>query len=252
LIAKSSPTQGFGSTYDNRRAIEALSIYLDKAQTPVAPTRIALVGQGELRLEETHRVIEKSVVQDSPLELTISGSEVGTRVEYVYLPQAPGDQIGPLKQGFIVTRSIKRFNSEGRAIERLADKAGAKRKIALGDILEIDVQVTAEENRTHVALVVPFAAGLEPMNPALENASALASPSENDSIEPAYLQRLDHEVRYYFLGLPRGTHSFHFRARAATEGSFVQPAPYAEQMYRQDVRGRGEGLRLIVTGEHEK
>ena len=40
--------------------------------------------------------------------------------------------------------------------------------------------------------------------------------------------------------------------RVATEGSFVHPAPYAEQMYHQEVRGRGEGLRVVVQGEHER
>ena len=46
----------------------------------------------------------------------------------------------------------------------------------------------------------------------------------------------------------QGTHTFHFRVRAATEGSFVHPAPYAELMYREEVRGRGEGLRVVVKG----
>ena len=65
-------------------------------------------------------------------------------------------------------------------------------------------------------------------------------------------QRLDHEVRYYFNQLPKGTHSFRFRVRAASEGSFVQPAPWGELMYREKVRGRGDGMRVIVTGAHEK
>ena len=110
----------------------------------------------------------------------------------------------------------------------------------------------SDQPRQHVAFVVPFAAGLEPLNPALENASSDARPSQEDSITPAYVQRLDHEVRYYFLQLPRGTHTFHFRVRAATEGSFVHPAPYAEQMYRQEVRGRGEGLRVVIQGANER
>jgi uncharacterized protein YfaS (alpha-2-macroglobulin family) len=103
-----------------------------------------------------------------------------------------------------------------------------------------------------VALVVPFAAGLEPLNPALAGSGPLARPSESDSIQPTHAQRADGEVRYYFARLPRGSHSFHFRVRAASEGSFVHPAPWAEMMYRQEVRGRGEGMRVVVTGEHEK
>ena len=79
-----------------------------------------------------------------------------------------------------------------------------------------------------------------------------ARPSRSDSIRPTYVQRLDNEVRYYFTVLPRGTHTFHFRVRATCEGSYVHPAPYAEQMYHQEVRGRGVGMRIDVTGEHHK
>jgi len=50
--------------------------------------------------------------------------------------------------------------------------------------------------------------------------------------------------------LPAGTHSFHFRARAVNQRSFVHPAPWAE--YHQEVRGRGEGMRVTVRGSMEK
>ena len=55
------------------------------------------------------------------------------------------------------------------------------------------------------------------------------------------------EVRYYFTRLSKGTHTFYFRVRAATDGYFVHPAPWAEQMYHQDVRGRGAGMRLEIN-----
>ncbi|HEY0839393.1 MAG TPA: hypothetical protein VGD74_04350, partial [Vulgatibacter sp.] len=105
----------------------------------------------------------------------------------------------------------------------------------------------ANEERAHVALIVPFAAGLEPLNPALENVGAIARPSQPDSLQPSYVQRLDHEVRYYFVRLPKGQHSFHFRVRATTPGSFVHPSPWAEQMYHPEVRGRGDGMRVVIS-----
>jgi alpha-2-macroglobulin len=121
-----------------------------------------------------------------------------------------------------------------------------------GDVLELHVRLEVSEDRTQVALVVPFAAGLEPMNPALASAGPLARAAEADTLEPTHVQRLDGEVRYYFTALPRGAHAFHFRVRAASEGAFVHPAPWAELMYRQEVRGRGEGMRVVVLGPHEK
>ena len=138
------------------------------------------------------------------------------------------------------------------APQHLDDHKGETRKVAVGDIVEIHARLTNEEDRYHVALVVPFAAGLEPLNPELETSGADAKPAESDTITPAYVQRLDNEVRYYFTHLPRGTFALHFRVRATNQGSFVHPAPWAEAMYQQEVRGRGEGMRVVVSGAQEK
>ena len=118
--------------------------------------------------------------------------------------------------------------------------------MAVGDIVELSTTLVSDEDRFHVALIVPFAAGLEPLNPALKTAGADAVPSRSDSRTPTYVQRLDHEVRYYFDFLPKGTHAFHFRARATVEGSFTHPPPIAEGMYAPEVRGRGVGQRFII------
>ena len=94
------------------------------------------------------------------------------------------------------------------------------------------------------------------MNEGLANVAAgpgaIAMPSESDTLTPTFVERRDEEVRYYFDRLPRGTHAFPFRVRATSQGRFVHPAPWAEQMYRADVRGRGDGLKVVVTGAEEK
>jgi uncharacterized protein YfaS (alpha-2-macroglobulin family) len=252
LLSYASPTQGFRSTYENRRAIAALALYLDRAKPNVPNSTIALSSGKTLTVNGTVKTAKATLASDKPLEATVTGGPVGVRVAYQYVPAQPGDQVTATQRGFLVSRSETHLHADGSDETRFQDKAGEKQTLKLGDILELHTQLVNDEARPHVALVVPFAAGLEPLNPALENASSDAKPSQADSITPAYVQRLDNEVRYYFLQLPKGTYTFHFRVRAATEGSFVHPAPYAEQMYRQEVRGRGEGLRVVVQGEHER
>jgi uncharacterized protein YfaS (alpha-2-macroglobulin family) len=116
----------------------------------------------------------------------------------------------------------------------------------------VHTQLTLSAAMSQVALVVPFAAGFEPMNPELKTSGKDAQPSRADSLTPSHVQRLDGEARYYFLQLAPGTYAFHFRVRASTEGAYVHPAPWAEQMYHPEVRGRGAGMRVVVTGAHEK
>ena len=252
LLSRANPEYGFGSTHANRRALAALGTYLEKNTTPQAKTTVAFAGVADAVLDETKRAGRRTVEGDTALGLTITGGKLSARVQQKYLPGGAGQSVEPKKEGFIVSRSLSWLHSDGSALTHHDDKAGATLSLPLGEVLEIHAQLVTDELRHHVALVVPLAAGLEPLNPNLETASSDAKPSQADSINPTFVQRLDNEVRYYFNELPRGTYTFHFRVRASSEGKFVHPPPYAEQMYKEEVRGRGAGMRIVVTGLHEK
>jgi uncharacterized protein YfaS (alpha-2-macroglobulin family) len=252
LLSYANATKGFPSTYENRRAIAALAIYLERAKPNVPNSTIALSGGKTLTVNGETKTAKTTLATEKPQEATVTGGPVGVRVAYKYVPATPGDKVTSTQKGFLVSRSATHIHADGSDQTRFQDKAGEAQNLKVGDILEIHAQLVSDQPRNHVALVVPFAAGLEPMNPALATSGRDATPSQADTTTPTYVQRLDNEVRYYFLQLPQGTHTFHFRVRAATEGSFVHPAPYAEQMYRQEVRGRGEGMRIVVQGDHER
>lgn len=252
LVSRANATYGFGTTYGNRRAIAALGVYLDKNTTPQTKTTIAMAGVDSVSLDENKKAARRNLDADAPPVVTVTGGAVSVRVQQKFLPAGRGDTVEPRKEGFIVSRSLTWIHSDGSANTNHDDKTGSSLSVPLGEILEINAQLVTDETRHHVALVVPIAAGLEPLNPNLETAGSDAKPSQPDSTTPTYVQRLDSEVRYYFSELPRGTHTFHFRVRASSEGKFVHPPPYAEQMYREEVRGRGAGMKIVVTGGHEK
>ena len=252
LISYLSPEGGFGDTHATRRALEALAAYVDKATPPVAKSSLALAGQAELQVDGKRKAAHLTTHSEQPLSGALQGGAAGIRVNYTYLPAAPGDQVAASPKGFIVSRSMSMVSEDGAMDPPEEDQAGQVRQLAVGQVVELHARIVTEQERWRVALVVPFAAGLELLDPALQTSGAVAHPSERDALAPTYVQRLDGEVRYYFDVLPRGSHSFHFRLRAASEGSFVHPAPWAEMMYHQEVRGRGDGLRVIVTGGHQK
>lgn len=258
LLARATGA-GFGTTHDNRRALTALAAYLEKVtggrgklHVTFAATSPAEPGAAEVVLDDNHQAARRTRSAAEPARLTVTGGPVGARIGYSYLPEAPGDKVTARKDGFVVARSLTWLHAGNSAPTHHEDQAGGSLTVNLGDVIELHARLTSDQARTQVALVVPMAAGLEPLNAALANASSDATPSEADSLAPTYVQRLDHEVRYYFTELPAGTFSFHFRVRASNEGSFVHPAPYAEMMYRESVRGRGVGMRINVKGTHEK
>lgn len=252
LLSLGFPAHGFGTTHDNRRAVAALGLYLEKATAPQPKTTVSIPGVVDMTLDETRKAARRITEQERPLSVTVAGGRVGARVQLKYLPATPGDQTEPRKEGLIVTRSLTWHHSDGSQPTHHEDVAGSTFQVAQGEVLEVHTQLVNDEPRHHVALVVPIAAGFEPLNPALETSSSDAKPSGADSLNPTYVQRLDGEVRYYFTELPRGTFTFHFRVRASHEGTFVHPSPYAELMYREEVRGRGAGMRVRVTGAHEQ
>ena len=77
--------------------------------------------------------------------------------------------------------------------------------------------------RHYVAIVVPLAAGMEPLNPNLATAPPEAKPAGTLTLAPTYVAYLDDRVAFYYNTLPKGTYDFYFRTRATVAGSFIQP-----------------------------
>ena len=102
------------------------------------------------------------------------------------------------------------------------------------------------KDRHFVAVVIPLAAGMEPLNPALATAPPEARTEGKVTLEPSYVAFLDDQVAFYYDALPKGTYDFYFRTRAQIEGSFVQPAARAEMMYDLAVEGTSPGARIEV------
>jgi len=252
LIAKGSARWGFGTTHDNRRGIVALGLYFEKARVETPRITVEIPGTPNVILDDKGKAAKRFLNQATQQLVTVSGAPVGARVAYSYLPEAPGDRVVAKNDGLVVSRGLTWLHPDNSAPTNHDDAAGKTLKVGIGDVLELHAQIVNDQTRNHVAFVVPFAAGLEPLNPALATSGSDATPSRSDSLTPTFVQRLDHEVRYYFNELPAGTYGFHFRVRASSEGSFVHPAPYAEMMYRESIRGRGQAMRIAVTGSREK
>ena len=114
------------------------------------------------------------------------------------------------------------------------------------------MQIVSNEDRTYVAVVVPLAAGMEPLNPRLATAAPEARTRGKLTLAPAYVAYLDDQVAFYYDSLPKGIYDFYFRTRASIPGSFIQPGAYAELMYQQAVNGSSAGARIdILPAEAE-
>jgi alpha-2-macroglobulin len=179
-----------------------------------------------------------------------AGGPVLVRVETRYLPASDGAQVAPLAAGFVVSRELERVRGEDRPAERTAlAEPGKTVAFAIGDVVEEHVRVVNPKDRHFVAVVVPLAAGMEPLNPALATSPPEAKPAGALTLRPSYVAFLDDQVAFYYDTLPKGSYDFYFRTRATTAGSFLQPAARAEMMYDGAVAGNSAGARVEVRRE---
>jgi len=244
---------GWGSTNANASALLALSEVL---QPPFSGAASATV---RVRLDGKEQSL--SVGPDTPLASVVStGGAAGevqlqtgggprgviARVETAYVPASDGSQMEAQSNGFVVSREMLRVRASGPPDRTPLAQAGTKQTFAVGDVVEEHVQIVNPKDRNYVAVVVPLAAGMEPLNPHLATAPPEAAAAGKLTRGPTYAAYLDDHVAFYYDTLPSGTYDFYFRTRATTPGSFVQPPSVAEMMYDGAVRGNGNGARIVI------
>jgi uncharacterized protein YfaS (alpha-2-macroglobulin family) len=119
-------------------------------------------------------------------------------------------------------------------------------------VVEDSAEIVNPEDRHHVAVVIPLAAGMEPLNPELATAPPEATPSAPPTLKPTFVAFLDDQIAYFYETLPKGTYDFHFREKANVPGSFIQPGAYAEMMYNEAVNGNGAGAMVTIGAAPQK
>ncbi len=119
--------------------------------------------------------------------------------------------------------------------------------LSVGDVVEEWDELVSDADRLQVALTMPLAAGMEPLNPALATATADATPSAAPTLTPNWANYGDDAVTAVWLQLPRGTFSLRTRMRATIAGSFTEPPASAAMLYAPGVSGSTGGARVVIA-----
>lgn len=254
---------GWGSTNANAAALLALSELLKPPFSGSSPHSLAV------RLGAARQAL--AIGPASPVGSLVSGAadagEAGeitlqpggatpvlVRVETSYLPAGDGAQVAPAAAGFVVSRELLkvRVPEELPAEHIPLEQPGRTVPLAVGDVIEEHVRVVNPQERHYVAVAVPLAAGMEPLNPNLATAPPEARTRGTLTRKPTYAAFLDDQVAFYYDTLPKGTFDFYFRTRATIEGTFLQPAARAEMMYDGTVQGSSAGARIAIAPKPER
>jgi uncharacterized protein YfaS (alpha-2-macroglobulin family) len=173
------------------------------------------------------------------------------------LRYAPDDlQQAARDEGFVVDRVYEAVDDPGD-VSRDADGTW---HIRAGATVRVRLTMVADARRTHVALVDPLPAGLEPVNPALEVSQTFPPPPDS-SAEPntdammwcwcwqwfEHQNMRDDRVEAFTSYLAGGTYDYTYIARATTPGQFVVPPAKAEELYAPEVFGRSASATVVVA-----
>ncbi|MDR3439137.1 MG2 domain-containing protein [Telmatospirillum sp.] len=243
---------GWGSTNANAEAMLAVTDMLANAQAQTARSVTVSAGGAKQELSLNGGVplarLPLSTIGDARVSVGQTGEPLAVWVRSRYLPKADGSTVASAAQGFAVDREEVVLASDGSTARRIAlDKPAQGVEVKVGEVVEEHVVVVNATDRNHVAVVIPLAAGMEPMNARLATAPPEAQPSQPPSLPPSYVAFLDDKVSYFYDSLPKGTYHFRFRSRATIPGRFIQPAASAHAMYDDAVNGNGNGAFVVVT-----
>lgn len=241
---------GWGTTNANAEALLALSDVLKSGRFEPFTCTVKEGATSRPLASASGSAVAKTV-STAPAEAAIAVSGASrplvVMAETRYVAAEDGSRAPAASGGFVVSREVAVVKADGPMEKTALAEPGKTIPLAVGTVVEDHVQVVNPQKRNHVAITVPLAAGMEPLNPALATAPPEATPSKPPTLAPTYVKFLDDSVSWFYDSLPAGTYDFRFRTRATTPGSFVQPPAKCELMYDGAVRGSSNGARIEVS-----
>ncbi|ARN83567.1 MG2 domain-containing protein [Methylocystis bryophila] len=239
---------GWGETDADSAAIRALA---ESWRRPSAPIVLTLTpGQAapqKLTIDANAPAQNFTTGENAPLTVSNgANAPVVALVETRFEAAEPGAKAKADSRGFALTRALWRVKSDGAAAERAEPDANGVIKVKAGEAIEEVAELVNPQDRTHVAISLPLAAGFEPLNPNLATAPREAQPSAPLTLAPSWTSYGDDRVFYAYDSLPKGNYRFVFRVRAQTKGSFTQPSGVAETMYKKGILGTSAGARVEI------
>jgi uncharacterized protein YfaS (alpha-2-macroglobulin family) len=167
------------------------------------------------------------------------------------LRYAPTDlSLKALDAGFVVQRRYEPVDDP----EDVSQDSDGVWHIKAGARVRVHITLVADNRRYHVALVDPFPAGLEIINPAL--AVSQGNPQEDPSTLRygwwwwstwyEHQNMRDDRAEAFSSLLWDGVYEYTYIARATTPGTFVVPPTKAEEMYSPEVFGRSSSDWVII------
>lgn len=245
IVAERRDDGTWGHTYNNMWALVALSTFARTAPEAMATVPVTVRANGRVlarvtlsRTERAQRVVVPADALPAPgrgTTITLeapgdAGVRYAARLRYVPDPGAER----PESHGMTVSREL--FDAESGEVVHAP---------RLGQLLRVRLTLRVDAPTPQVALVDRLPAGFEPVDTSLATEQRRFEDGRR-SWHWTWRELHDDRVSYFANDLPAGTHEAEYLVRASRPGEFTRPAPTAEAMYDDDIRGSGRAEHVVV------
>jgi len=238
LVARAGDPDSALSTRDVADSLRALSSW--------ARTRQA--GANKLRVGLGQRVLFQGSLTGA--QVLAKSEPAATAAPGRLWIEADGDVSFSVRRRDISPSSPKPAFAHGLSLERryTAPRTGTPlTQLALGDIVQVDVELRTGRAARMLVISDPLPAGLEPLDPGLSSGRFAGCSACEDQGGFDFVRRRDDRIEAFSEWLPAGSHHLRYLLRATTAGSFSAPGAQASLMYMPDVYARSGVGQLQVT-----
>ncbi len=251
------------NTQENVFCLNALSDYATKYESEKTKLNVkAVLGNTEFGSAKFDSVKDKPVI----ISKNFVSSDIGKSQDLKFERDGSGIVYTEAKMKYSYKKPLETINS-GISVEReyLIKKNGVwvkltkGAKLKRGDLVKVNIMVSAPAARSFVVVNDPVPGGLEPLNMELGNVSSVdagynSSKNPSDSIyykknnpidfgsfySGFYFKELNHDVvRFYSDYLNAGNYYLSYVAQVVASGKFNAYPVFAHEMYDEDIYGKG-------------
>ena len=198
----------------------------------VDETNLAVPGQGIVPIAD----LPDQAVHDVEIVRLAEEGQTGEGALYATVSlrhYRPSEELEAVSQGIAFKREYTL--RDGSAVEQAV----------IGDVVNVELTVTLDDDTNYLVVEDPLPAGLEPIDASLD-ITGQEYRLDDGNRTWTYVELHDERVALFATYLRAGTYTYRYLARATIPGDFQVLPGQAYPMYYPEVYGRGEGARLAV------
>lgn len=250
-LAAERKAANWENTFATAQVLQALVDYAKLTRATATNASYAVMLNGEEIAKGSFNDFKQSQVIAIPVDKMKRGNAT-----IKIAKQGAGEIFSTVAVEAFRTKKDVAAENKGFAITRMYKPVEIDAKtLAVGDLVDVTLTVENKFDDKYIVIDDHLPSGLIPVNENLKNEKAAES-KEPLQRNDAYYYGLNKEftkdgVIFSLEDLPKGSHTFNYRARVVNQGTFNVIPTVISKMYAPNVYGRSASEKIVIEREHK-